>query len=185
MTSAATRFWGCDRLVSRAKEDPEEEPEEEPEEASKMEVDDEADWDEEMNEPELIFPYEEVGSPKPPPPESFDSETEMTVVGDHVQRVAREGTRMENIKLKRELEAAEISNTLLRIGRERIERDLYCLRVWTYDLTMPPRRLKRRAVERMVQKRVAEAIAEYERNQTNPENVGGFGPANAGGVVAS
>nr|GEU41525.1 hypothetical protein [Tanacetum cinerariifolium] len=36
-----------------------------------------------------------------------------------------------------------------------------------------PRRLKRRAVERMVQKRVAEAIAEYERNQTNPENVGG------------
>ncbi|GKB26581.1 hypothetical protein Tco_0865982 [Tanacetum coccineum] len=49
---------------------------------------------------------------------------------------------------------------------------------------MPPRRLKRRGVERMVQKWVAKAIAEYERNRTNPENAGGSGPANAGGVVA-
>ncbi|GKC70876.1 retrotransposable element Tf2, partial [Tanacetum coccineum] len=31
---------------------------------------------------------------------------------------------------------------------------------------------------------VPEAIAEYERNRTNPENAGGSGPANAGGVVA-
>ncbi|GKB44175.1 putative reverse transcriptase domain-containing protein [Tanacetum coccineum] len=36
----------------------------------------------------------------------------------------------------------------------------------------------------MVKNRVAEAIAEYERNQTNPENVGGSGSANTGGVVA-
>ncbi|GJY02069.1 hypothetical protein Tco_0360221 [Tanacetum coccineum] len=100
-------------------EEPEEDPEKEPEEDSEMEVDDEANWDEEMNEPHLNFPYEEVGSPKPPPPESSDSETEMTAKGDHVQRMAREGTHVENIKLK----------------------------------TMPPRRLKRRAVERMVQKR--------------------------------
>ncbi|GJY37427.1 putative reverse transcriptase domain-containing protein [Tanacetum coccineum] len=49
---------------------------------------------------------------------------------------------------------------------------------------MPPRRLKHKHVERMVQKRVTKAIAEYERNRTNPENAGGFGPANAGGVVA-
>ncbi|GJV72694.1 putative reverse transcriptase domain-containing protein [Tanacetum coccineum] len=35
---------------------------------------------------------------------------------------------------------------------------------------MPPRRLKRRAVERLVKNRVAEAIAEYERNRTDPEN---------------
>ncbi|GKD92947.1 hypothetical protein Tco_1372784 [Tanacetum coccineum] len=64
--------------------DLEKEPEEEPEEASEMEVNDEADWDEEMNEPELIFPYGEVGSPKPLPPESSDFEKEMTAVGDHV-----------------------------------------------------------------------------------------------------
>nr|GEV24565.1 reverse transcriptase domain-containing protein [Tanacetum cinerariifolium] len=49
---------------------------------------------------------------------------------------------------------------------------------------MPPRRLKQRAVERMVQKQVAEAIAEYKRNRTNLENAKGSGPANAGGVVA-
>ncbi|GKE72285.1 hypothetical protein Tco_1534326 [Tanacetum coccineum] len=38
---------------------------------------------------------------------------------------------------------------------------------------MPPRRLKRRDVERLVSSRVAEAIAKYERNRTNPENAGG------------
>ncbi|GKD40071.1 hypothetical protein Tco_1260278 [Tanacetum coccineum] len=76
--------------------EPKEDPDEEPKKASEMEVDDEANWDEEMNESDLIFfPYEEVGSPKPPPPESSDSETEMTAEGDHVQRVAREGTRVE------------------------------------------------------------------------------------------
>ncbi|GJR71987.1 putative reverse transcriptase domain-containing protein [Tanacetum coccineum] len=53
---------------------------------------------------------------------------------------------------------------------------------------MPPRRLRRRAVERLVANRVAEAIAEYERNRTNLEgdNAGGAGGAggNAGGVIA-
>ncbi|GKD01418.1 putative reverse transcriptase domain-containing protein [Tanacetum coccineum] len=48
---------------------------------------------------------------------------------------------------------------------------------------MPPRRLKKRDVSRLVKNRVAEAIAECERNQTNPENVGWSGPANDGGVV--
>ncbi|GKC72974.1 hypothetical protein Tco_1118857, partial [Tanacetum coccineum] len=31
---------------------------------------------------------------------------------------------------------------------------------------------------------VAKAIAKYERTKTNPENAGGSGPTNAGGVVA-
>nr|GEV55291.1 hypothetical protein [Tanacetum cinerariifolium] len=111
---------------------------------------------------------------------------------------------VENIKL-RELKEDEISNTLLRMGQERTERELYHLRAWTYDfyeemvqagvvgvrpdeaidVTMLPRRLKRRAIEIMMQKRVAEAIAEYKRNQTNPKNARGSGPANTGGVVAS
>nr|GEW38489.1 hypothetical protein [Tanacetum cinerariifolium] len=60
-----------------SEEEPEEDPEEELEEALEIEVDDKADWDEKLNEPELIFPYEEVGFPKPPPPESSDSEKEM------------------------------------------------------------------------------------------------------------
>ncbi|GJV90678.1 hypothetical protein Tco_1538491 [Tanacetum coccineum] len=49
---------------------------------------------------------------------------------------------------------------------------------------MPPKRLKKKDVVRMVQKRLTEAIAKYERNRSNPENVRGSGPANAGGVVA-
>ncbi|GJW87315.1 hypothetical protein Tco_0162655 [Tanacetum coccineum] len=57
----------------------------------------------------------------------------MNVEGGHVQRVAREGTHVESVKLKRELEAAEISNTLLHMGREQTERELYRLRDWTYD----------------------------------------------------
>nr|GEX43655.1 hypothetical protein [Tanacetum cinerariifolium] len=47
---------------------------------------------------------------------------------------------------------------------------------WIYYLIL--------AIERMVKKRVTEAIAEYERNRANPENVIGSGPANAGGFVA-
>ncbi|GJS18135.1 hypothetical protein Tco_0412607 [Tanacetum coccineum] len=50
---------------------------------------------------------------------------------------------------------------------------------------MPPRRLRKRAVERMVKSWVAETIAEYERNKANPKNVGGSGPANVVGVIAS
>nr|GFD61370.1 hypothetical protein [Tanacetum cinerariifolium] len=59
--------------------------------------------------------------------------TEMTAEGDHVQKVALEGTRVKDIKLKRELEAAEIINTLLCMGQERTERELIRLRAWTYN----------------------------------------------------
>ncbi|GJT43067.1 hypothetical protein Tco_0951782 [Tanacetum coccineum] len=48
--------------------------------------------------------------------------------------------------------------------------------------TMPPRRLKHRAVESLVANRVAEAVAEYERNQANDGNARGAGPENAGGA---
>ncbi|GJX85604.1 putative reverse transcriptase domain-containing protein [Tanacetum coccineum] len=58
-----------------SEEEPDEDPEEEPEEAQEM------DWEDEMNEPELIFPYEVVGSPYPPPPESSDSKLEMDIMG--------------------------------------------------------------------------------------------------------
>nr|GEX61501.1 hypothetical protein [Tanacetum cinerariifolium] len=87
-------------------EDPEGEPEEESEEALEMEVNDEAYWDEEMNEPELIFP---------------------------IEGAAREEARVEKIRLKRELEASEISNTLIRMRRKRDESELYRLRPWSYD----------------------------------------------------
>ncbi|GJT32138.1 hypothetical protein Tco_0922557 [Tanacetum coccineum] len=63
-------------------------------------------------------------------------------------------------------------------------------------ITMPPRRLKRRVVERLVKNQVAEAIAEFERNRTNQENAGrsggtgganedrGAGAGEARGVIA-
>ncbi|GJX61762.1 hypothetical protein Tco_0294662 [Tanacetum coccineum] len=60
-----------------SEEDPEEEPEEE--EPEEMDMDMEVDSDDEMNDPELIFPYEAMGSPYPPPPKSntsSDSEPE-------------------------------------------------------------------------------------------------------------
>ncbi|GKB52873.1 putative reverse transcriptase domain-containing protein [Tanacetum coccineum] len=48
---------------------------------------------------------------------------------------------------------------------------------------MPPRRLKKKSVKRLVEKRVAKAIEEYEKTRANPGNVGGSGPANTGGTV--
>ncbi|GJT46089.1 putative reverse transcriptase domain-containing protein [Tanacetum coccineum] len=41
---------------------------------------------------------------------------------------------------------------------------------------MPPRRLKRRVVERVVKNRVAKAINEYERNRADPERAGDLEP---------
>nr|GEY17910.1 hypothetical protein [Tanacetum cinerariifolium] len=51
---------------------------------------------------------------------------------------------------------------------------------------MPPKRLKRRAVERLVRNRVAKATAEYEKNKTKLENTRGSGgsrPKSTRGVV--
>ncbi|GKA95971.1 hypothetical protein Tco_0818066 [Tanacetum coccineum] len=52
------------------------------------------------------------------------------------------------------------------------------------DEIMPPKTLKQKAVKRMVQKRVAEAIAEYEKNMINLDNAGGSVPTNTEGVNA-
>ncbi|GJS13632.1 putative reverse transcriptase domain-containing protein [Tanacetum coccineum] len=48
---------------------------------------------------------------------------------------------------------------------------------------MPPKMMKRKAIKKMVKKRIAKAIAEYEKTRANPGNVGGSGPANTGGTV--
>nr|GEU60150.1 hypothetical protein [Tanacetum cinerariifolium] len=104
---------------------------------------------------------------------------------------------VENNILRIELEDVEIRYTLMRMGRERTERQLYRLGALPYYWyertvqardeklrTMPPRRLrgttstrrsKRAAMEKLITDRVAEAIAEYEQNRTNPANAGGSG----------
>nr|GEU56592.1 putative reverse transcriptase domain-containing protein [Tanacetum cinerariifolium] len=100
----------------------------------------------------------------------------------------------ENRSLRRRMDSLEVSYTLMAMDWERIE-------IVFQSAIMPPRRLKQRDVERLMSSRVAEAIVEYERNITNPENAkgagpenargagpekaGGAGPENAGGVVES
>ncbi|GJQ97864.1 putative reverse transcriptase domain-containing protein [Tanacetum coccineum] len=48
---------------------------------------------------------------------------------------------------------------------------------------MPPQRVKKKSVKRLVEKRVAKAIEEYEKTRANPNNAGGSGTTNAGGTV--
>nr|GEX63229.1 hypothetical protein [Tanacetum cinerariifolium] len=48
---------------------------------------------------------------------------------------------------------------------------------------MPPRRLKKKFVKRLVEKRVAKAIEEHEKTRANLSNAGESGTTNAGGIV--
>ncbi|GJY34186.1 hypothetical protein Tco_0418655 [Tanacetum coccineum] len=50
---------------------------------------------------------------------------------------------------------------------------------------MPPRRFKKKSVKRLVEKRVAKAIEEYEKSRANLDSAGSSGgnPGNAGGTV--
>ncbi|GJS24935.1 putative reverse transcriptase domain-containing protein [Tanacetum coccineum] len=48
---------------------------------------------------------------------------------------------------------------------------------------MPPRRLKKKSIKRLVEKRVAKGIEEYEKTRANPGNASGSGSTNTGGTV--
>ncbi|GJU46281.1 putative reverse transcriptase domain-containing protein [Tanacetum coccineum] len=49
---------------------------------------------------------------------------------------------------------------------------------------MPPRRFKKKPIKRLVEKRVAKAIKEYEKTRVDSNNAAGSGSANTGGTVA-
>ncbi|GKA54496.1 hypothetical protein Tco_0753445 [Tanacetum coccineum] len=49
---------------------------------------------------------------------------------------------------------------------------------------MPPRKVKKKSVKRLVEKRVAKAIEEYEKTRADSNNAGGSRSANTGGTVA-
>ncbi|GJR19477.1 putative reverse transcriptase domain-containing protein [Tanacetum coccineum] len=49
---------------------------------------------------------------------------------------------------------------------------------------MPPRRFKKKSVKRLVEKRVAKAIEEYEKTRADSNNACGSGSANTRGIVA-
>ncbi|GJY62705.1 putative reverse transcriptase domain-containing protein [Tanacetum coccineum] len=115
------------------------------------------------------------------------------IVGFQALSVAQETTRVENIRLRRELEEAQMSNTLLRMGLWRTQRDLREMSDWLMafmrgclglELIMPPMMMKQKAVKKMVKKRIVEAIKEYEKTRANPSNAGGSGPAIIRGTCA-
>ncbi|GJZ24808.1 hypothetical protein Tco_0562267 [Tanacetum coccineum] len=56
-------------------------------------------------------------------------EERMTALEDRVEDFASTEERAECKKLKRDLEEERLSNTLLRLQNERVERDIYCARV--------------------------------------------------------
>nr|GEZ63628.1 putative reverse transcriptase domain-containing protein [Tanacetum cinerariifolium] len=49
---------------------------------------------------------------------------------------------------------------------------------------MPPKMMKRKAVKKLVKKRIAEAIEEYKKTRVNPGNASGSGVTNIGGSVS-
>ncbi|GKE54740.1 hypothetical protein Tco_1489896 [Tanacetum coccineum] len=51
---------------------------------------------------------------------------------DHVLKLEHDRVREENKRLKKKLKYAKMSDTLVRIDRDLVERDLYHLRVWAY-----------------------------------------------------
>nr|GEW43447.1 hypothetical protein [Tanacetum cinerariifolium] len=92
--------------------DMESEEEEEPEEAQQI------DWeDDEDEEPE----------------EALVMDFDMGIYWENAMSTAQEIARVENIKLRRELEEAQMSNSLLCMGIRRTRRDLYEMTEWAYD----------------------------------------------------
>ncbi|GJX25433.1 hypothetical protein Tco_0231729 [Tanacetum coccineum] len=129
-------------------EDKEEFKEEEPQEE---EDDMEVDIEEEDNEPKLIFPYVEADPLNPPLPAPDSESKDVVKVKDMVkpkdENVPNSVHKVEDIikdfgdaeeraeckKLKKELEEARSSNTLLCMHKERVERDFYWTRVQAHE----------------------------------------------------
>ena len=61
-----------------------------------------------------------------------ETKREVNVLGKHVRELDDVGVRAENKKLKHELGDVRLSRTFDRMKNERLERDLYELRCWTY-----------------------------------------------------
>ncbi|GJX56328.1 putative reverse transcriptase domain-containing protein [Tanacetum coccineum] len=119
-----------------------------------------------------------MGSPYPPPPVSPNSELKMDVTGDHARRVAQE----ERVWAQRWYEEAVRARAVEEAVRARVDEErpneaivvlAVCGESQPLKPIMPPKTLKRKDVNRMVQKQVAEAIAEYEKNRTNPKMLEG------------
>ncbi|GJZ55670.1 hypothetical protein Tco_0610863 [Tanacetum coccineum] len=111
----------------------EEDEDEEPKEAPVMGFNMGMDWEDiDDEEPELIFPYHAKGSPYPPPPVSLNTKPVVDIAGFQALSVAQATVCVENIRLRIELEEAQISNTLLCMGLRQTQRDLHEISYWAY-----------------------------------------------------
>nr|GEX81394.1 putative zinc finger, CCHC-type [Tanacetum cinerariifolium] len=149
--------------------EPKEDPEKEPEDAQEMDVDVEVGLDDEakiatsaMVGTATQVPFTRRRFPGIYAPGGSSSDA---LVVYHPKDVVP-GTMI------REIDSLHENKRLKRIG--------ICWDKQYFYSTMPPERLKRRAIERLVKNQVAEDIAKYERNRANnPENVRGTRPVNA------
>nr|GEU32198.1 hypothetical protein [Tanacetum cinerariifolium] len=99
-------------------EDPHEVPEEKPEKETQGDSEEEQEEEEEEPEEAQQMEWEEDEDEEPKEALALSA--------------AQETVRIENIRLRRELQEAQMSNTLLRIGLRRTQRDLREMTYWAY-----------------------------------------------------
>ncbi|GJX86503.1 reverse transcriptase domain-containing protein [Tanacetum coccineum] len=75
------------------------------------------------------------------------------------------------------------TGTLVRYETSCSRLPVICVIDWIC-IIMPPRRFKKKSVRKIVEKRVAKAIEEYEKTRSESNNAGGSGSANTEGTVA-
>nr|GEV27828.1 putative reverse transcriptase domain-containing protein [Tanacetum cinerariifolium] len=148
-----------DEFKEEHQEEPEEEFEEDPEEELEVEAEDD------VPSPATL----PVGSPITPLPlseSSSDTEDVAPIVANEALEMPPTGSTYE----------AWVSE---RFGRGAMDARLDD----GVDGIMPPKMMKRKAVKKMVKKRIAEAIEEYEKTRANQGNASGSGLTNTGGSM--
>ncbi|GKF71266.1 hypothetical protein Tco_0207380, partial [Tanacetum coccineum] len=90
------------------------------------------DWEEEEDEEPEEAPVMGRGITLPLPPVSPDTELVVDIARFQAPSAAQETARVENTRLRRELEEAQMSNTLLRMGLRRTQKVLRKMSYWAY-----------------------------------------------------
>ncbi|GJV56193.1 putative reverse transcriptase domain-containing protein [Tanacetum coccineum] len=134
------------------------------------------DWEDvDDEEPGLIFPYQAEGSP----PVSLGTKPVVDIAGFQALSAAQETARVENIRLRRELEEDQMSNTLLRMGLRQTQRDLREIINGNITSSKPTTlheeiNMARDLVEQAVQGKAARVSEsnkrKWEDHQNNPNN---------------
>nr|GEV45613.1 putative reverse transcriptase domain-containing protein [Tanacetum cinerariifolium] len=101
-------------------------------------------------------------------------------LGDEMQFCNLVEYRVTELENKEQEKVEEIEKMKKHLGT--LEEN-YSLVLSDGDEIMPPEMMKRKAVKKIVKKRIAEAIEEYERTRVNPGNASGPGETSTGGSV--